>query len=345
MPITYHQQALCALSKQELIDYFAQYGVGSGTAKAIFQNLYQKPLQDLQAIFKQHKQLDENQLSIVLHKHARQGAQDKSHKFLIHLNDREAIEAVRMPIENRQSTRVTACVSSQVGCALDCSFCMTGTLDLKRNLQAWEIVEQVLLMNQVHPENRVSNVVFMGMGEPFYNYEAVKKAIEIMTDDLGLKLARKRITVSTAGVVPRILDWAQEGKTNLAISLICALDEKRSQLMSINERYPLNDLLSSIAHYNQKTGKKVLCEYILIENVTDGSEDVAALVKAMQGLDVTLNLIPYNENNAFVFKRPSKANILAFRDKLRQAGLFATIRWSYGADVAAACGQLKVQAA
>lgn len=341
MPIQYQNTYLCDLSRDALIDFFAEQGVGSGTAKAIFKSLYEKPLSELKALFASNKQLNVAQLNLNLPNYSETKAQDASQKLLLHLPDSQAIEAVRMPIANQSSHRVTACVSSQVGCALDCSFCITGTLGLKRNLKTWEIIEQVLLMNQLYPQQPVSNVVFMGMGEPFYNYDAIKKATEILSDDMGLKIARKRITVSTAGVVPKILSWAEEGKTNLAVSLISAIQEKRSQLMSINDKHPLSELLQSIQSYTHSTGKKVLCEYILIKDLTDGPEDVEALAQSLEGLNVTVNVIPYNENKIFAYRRPSKERILQFRDDLRQKGIFATIRWSYGGDINAACGQLK----
>ncbi|MCI5071833.1 23S rRNA (adenine(2503)-C(2))-methyltransferase RlmN [bacterium] len=341
MPIHYKNTYLCDLSKDEFMAFFAQQGLGSGAAKDMFKALYQQPLNDLKILFTKNKHLDEKQLKIDLPEHKTTVAQDQSTKFLINMSHKEAVEAVRMPIINQSSQRTTACVSSQVGCALDCSFCITGTLGLKRNLKTWEVIEQVLLMNQRYPQQPVSNVVFMGMGEPFYNYNAIKRAAEILSDHMGLNIARKRITVSTAGVVPKILSWAKEGQTNLAVSLISAIQEKRSQLMSINDRYPLSELLQSIESYTQSTGKKVLCEYILIKDLTDGQEDIEALAHRLKSLNVTVNLIPYNENKSFAYQRPSKQRILKFRDDLRQKGIFATIRWSYGHDIGAACGQLK----
>lgn len=343
MPIQYNNQFLCELTREEFFIFFADLGIGHGKSKEIYQAMYALELIDLQDIFKKNKKLDVAKLSLNFLAHSQHMSKDGSTKLLITTAQTQSFEAVKMPIKNENSERITLCVSSQVGCALDCSFCVTGTLGLKRNLKTWEIVEQVLLANSLNAEEHVSNVVFMGMGEPFYNYENVKKATQILSDDMGLKIAPKRITVSTAGVVPKILAWAKEGKTNLAVSLIAADDDKRSKLMSINQKYPLSELMQSIDYYTQKTGKKVLCEYILIKDETDTDLDIKNLVLLLKNRACKLNVIPYNESKTFQFKRPSYEKIMNFAESLRSNGIVSTVRWSHAGDVNAACGQLSAQ--
>lgn len=260
---------------------------------------------------------------------------DGSRKLLFR-NDEGSFESVIIP----HARRSTVCVSSQMGCALDCAFCLTGLLTLKRNLRPWEIVEQVLQAKRLCDGETPSNVVFMGMGEPLLNFDAVRDAVEILSSPYGLGIARAKITVSTAGYVPNILRWAKEVGTHLAVSIIAATDEKRSMLMSINRRFPLDELWATIDAYTELTGKRVLCEYLLIRDLTDTDEDVAALAEKAKGRAVTLNLIPYNENDRMPYRRPGVARVEEFKRAMIARGVFTTVRWSHGGDIGAACGQL-----
>ncbi len=264
----------------------------------------------------------------------------KTSKALITLNDGNKIETVLM---RHEGDRHTVCVSSQVGCPLACTFCATGRLGLKRNLNADEIVEQVLLWNrvlkQIGEKERVTNVVYMGMGEPFLNYTNVLKSIRWLNDKQGFNIGARKISVSTSGIVPKIKKFAEEKmQVNLALSLHAPTDELRSSLMPINTHFPLQEVMSAIDYYIKKTNRKVMCEYLMIDGVNDSLEQAKQLAKSLKDKLVMVNLIAYNPTNAY---RPAKAkNIKAFKDYLSQAGLEVSQRFTFGQDIKAACGQL-----
>ncbi len=260
---------------------------------------------------------------------------DGSLKLVFTLKGSEKIHAVYIPKKNR----VTLCLSCQIGCALDCGFCLTGLLEFKGNFSCEDILSQIQWANDLFA-NKVTNVVLMGMGEPFYNLTEVSKAVRELMNYKTFNIAPRKITVSTAGVIDGIDYWAKHFRTSLAVSVIAANDQKRGQLMSINKQYPLKDLVQAIERYTLKTNKKVFCEYIMIEGLTDQDDDLTSLHELFKGLRVSINLIPYNENSVFGFKRSSQDTILNFRKRLMDMGLFATIRYSAGQDVYAACGQL-----
>lgn len=321
---------------QGLVAWFETQGGSPVHAQRVFQKLYQSPVFSLEDL-KIEKKLKANFF----------GAYDFSQNTPHVLNSTDGsqkllfkgrYESVRMPIKKR----ITVCVSSQSGCAMACDFCVTGKMGLKRSLKAHEIVEQVLEAWKLNPQEKITNVVFMGMGEPFMNKAAVIDAIDILSSDHGLKIAKRKITVSTVGVVPEIVEWANRGKTHLAISLIVANDEKRSKLMPINQKYPLKTLKEAVMYYGKKTNQEVLLEVILIEGLTDTKQDAKDLIDFVKGLNVKVNLIPYNENTSFTHKRPPTEKLFEFRDLLIKNKIFSTLRWSYGRDVSAACGQLAI---
>ncbi len=263
-------------------------------------------------------------------------------KSLLACRDGKKIEAVLM---RHDDDRNTVCVSSQVGCAMACSFCATGTMGLKRNLTSDEIVEQVLhYARWLKPQNqRVTNVVLMGMGEPFHNYDEVIRALRTLNDPEGFNLGARHMSVSTCGIVPGILKLADEPmQVNLAISLHSAIDAQRSKIMPVNNPYPIKKLMDAVHLYMEKTNRKVMFEYLLLDGINDRDEDVRAL-QALFEDDyrlVHINLIKYHDTQAF--QGTPRKDRLDFLNKLHRAGIPATHRITFGEDIDAACGQLAV---
>ncbi len=263
---------------------------------------------------------------------------DGSRKLVFHLRDGGRVSAVLMPDEDR----LTLCLSTQVGCGFGCTFCLTGTMGLDRNLEPAEIVGQLLVANALEPGQRVTHMVFMGMGEPLANYAAVVKAVRIFTDaKLGLGYSPRRITVSTVGLVPAIERLGKEDlKVNLAISLHGATDEVRGRLMPVNRSWGLVALMDAVKRYPLAPRQYVFFEYVLLEGVNDSDEDATRLARLLRGVHAKINLIPFNGWDSSAFRRPALPRILAFQKILMGAGLTTTVRWSKGEDIGAACGQL-----
>jgi 23S rRNA (adenine2503-C2)-methyltransferase len=258
---------------------------------------------------------------------------DFSEKFLFELKDGNRIETVLMWEKNR----VTVCVSTQVGCPLGCTFCATGKMGFKRNLTPGEIVDQIMALK----DHKITHVVLMGMGEPLLNYENTIEALRIMNSALGLSFAAKNITISTAGIPEMIKKLAGETmKIKLAISLNAPTDEKRSQLMSINKKYPLKALFEAVKYYTKKKKGRVTFEYVLIKGFNDSKKDALELSKLVQGIPCKINLISYNSVPDISFEKPSEEKIIAFRDYLYPRSPAVTLRTSKGQDIQAACGQL-----
>jgi len=259
-------------------------------------------------------------------------------KALITLVDGLKIETVLL---RHSDGRNTVCVSTQVGCPMGCSFCATGAMGFKRNLTQWEILEQVLFFSrELKPKNqKVSNVVFMGMGEPFLNYDNVLAAIRIINDPDYFNLGARRISISTSGVIEGIKKITQEGlQVNLAISLHAPNDALRSELMPVNRRYPLKELLAAVTDYAEKTNRKVMFEYLLIDRVNDSSANAQELAQKMKNKLFMVNLIPYNETGKF---KPSPGPVIkVFKSILEEAGVNVTQRYTFGQDIDASCGQL-----
>ncbi len=260
---------------------------------------------------------------------------DSSEKFLFKCKDAYAIETVLL----RSGNHYTLCVSSEIGCAMGCTFCKTGEMGLKRKLQAGEIVEQVLLARRIS-DKKINNIVFMGMGEPFNNYDEVVKAATIMNHAKGLNIGARHITISTSGVVPYIREFAHlPFQFKLAISLNSANDTKRSELMPINRRYPLEDLLSAAKYYTIVTNKLIFFEYVLLKGVNDTAKDAHELIEKLSSIPSKLNIIPYNEIDDR-FKRPGEKDIQRFLSHLENVSFAVTLRYSGGRGIRAACGQL-----
>jgi 23S rRNA (adenine2503-C2)-methyltransferase len=277
-------------------------------------------------------------------------SEDGTRKFLLELQDQKTIEMVLIPQPVDSGLRYTVCVSSQVGCPLRCSFCATGAGGFERNLKVHEIVGQVLLSRWVlarentGAEPRLTNVVFMGMGEPFLNYDAVLSAIRLLTDSEGINMGQRHITVSTSGEVRGIRRLAEEGlQVVLAVSLHAARDSLRDTLVPLNRRYPLAELQSAVQYYFDKTGRRVTLEYILLNRINTNREDARALVTFTRPLLANVNLIPYNEIGSAGYECPPQEVVTRFRRWLEEAGVNTAIREERGADIDAACGQLKAK--
>jgi 23S rRNA (adenine2503-C2)-methyltransferase len=282
-------------------------------------------------------------------------SEDGTHKWLLGMDGKNAIETVYIPDKGRG----TLCVSSQVGCALNCTFCSTATQGFNRNLSTAEIVGQVWvaarhLGNIPHKQRRLTNVVMMGMGEPLANFDNVVRAMSVMRDDLGYGLANKRVTLSTAGMVPMIDRLAVESDVSLAVSLHAPNDALRDKLVPLNKKYPIAELMDACVRYAlRKRGESVTFEYTLMKGVNDQPEHARELVHLLRGFDravqmkdaAKVNLIPFNPFPGTRYERPDDATIRAFQKLLNQAGMIAPVRRTRGDDIDAACGQLKGQVA
>ncbi len=268
-------------------------------------------------------------------------SEDGSRKYRLRLADGAAVEAVVMPERDHS----TLCVSSQVGCAMGCRFCRTGEHGLLRNLTRGEIVAQVRdLVREADPGLPPTNIVFMGMGEPLANFDALVSALDTLTDnDYGLKFSGQRITVSTAGLVPRMAELGRKTRVNLAVSLNATEDETRTRLMPINRTYPLQTLLDACRRYPLQKGRRITFEYILIAGVNDSEADARRLAKLLRPIRSKINLIPFNPQPGSVFSRPREEAILSFQKILLDSHYTTIIRRSKGQDIAAACGQLAAE--
>jgi 23S rRNA (adenine2503-C2)-methyltransferase len=263
-------------------------------------------------------------------------------KLLYQTADKQFVESVVMFYPDR----TTVCVSCQVGCAVGCAFCATGLGGLQRNLTAGEIIVQVIDAARVARKQgrTISNVVMMGMGEPFHNYDATMQFISTINDARGFNLGARRITVSTSGVVPAIDHLAEEPfQVNLAVSLHAPNDPLRDELAPINKRYPLSELLAAVQRYIDKTGRRVSFEYALMKGINDSDEIAEELANLIQGMLCHVNIIPLNPVDVLPFERPDPKGIEQFAETLRAAGIPATVRYSRGVDIGAACGQLRAQ--
>ncbi len=262
---------------------------------------------------------------------------DGSEKALFRLVDGAAVEAVLIPEEGR----TTLCVSSQAGCPIDCAFCATAAQGFQRNLEAHEIVAQVRWAIDRIGRAGLTNVVFMGMGEPLANYRAVSAVCRLLLDPVAYGLSRRRITVSTSGLVPQMRRLADELDVALAVSLHAAHDALRERLVPLNRVHPLAEILAACRYYlARRPDRHVLIEYTLLDGVNDDADEARALARLLRGLAVKVNLIPFNPFPGSAFRRPDEARVAAFQDVLARAGVFTRLRRTRGGDIAAACGQL-----
>jgi len=266
---------------------------------------------------------------------------DITEKFLIHLSDENVIECVLL----REGRKITACVSTQVGCAMDCRFCASGILGFERNLTAGEIVEQALhIKNHLPPGVRLTNIVFMGIGEPLKNYDNVVKAVRIMNAEWGLGIGARHITISTVGIIDGMHRLAQEGiQVNLAISLHAPNDITRSKIIPSNKKIGIHNLIAAAREYFKTTRRDISFEYILVDGVNASEQDAESLARLLKGVQCNVNLLPVNPVEEFHLKPPSQKTIEMFCKILGKHGLVVTLRKKKGDNISAACGQLRLQ--
>lgn len=262
-------------------------------------------------------------------------SKDGTRKYLFRLRDGNQIESVLIPDKGRH----TLCVSSQVGCALGCTFCLTGTVGRIRNLTPSEILDQYLLANR-YSGGSVTNIVFMGMGEPLDNLDNLVRALKTMTDENFLALSPKRITVSTSGLVPRIKELGEQISVNLAVSLNAPRDELRDEIMPINRKYPIKELIKASVRFPVPPRKALMFEYVLLSGVNDSDRDAYDLGHLLGGINCKVNLIPFNEADPLPYRSPSRERVLSFQEILMSFGVNVRIRKSRGRDILGACGQL-----
>lgn len=260
---------------------------------------------------------------------------DGTRKYLYRLADGQTVETVRIPMEGE---RATLCISTQVGCAMQCAFCLTGTFGLVRNLEPSEIVNQVCAAIKDGP---INNIVLMGMGEPLHNLDNVVRALQILYAPEGFDFSPRRITLSTSGLVPEMLELGRRLRVNLAVSLNATTDAVRDELMPVNRRYPLKELMAACRQYPLSPRQRITFEYILIRDVNDTPADARRLVKLLHGIPAKVNLIPFNEHEGSAFRSPLPESIETFQSYLLDRNIVAIRRASKGQDISAACGQLK----
>ncbi|MFP5213823.1 MAG: 23S rRNA (adenine(2503)-C(2))-methyltransferase RlmN [Acidobacteriota bacterium] len=327
----------------ELEKWVASIGEKPFRARQLFRHVYTRSIRawedcsDLSKVFRARLEAEARLDALELAD--RQESSDGTTKYLFRLHDGHFIESVLIP----DPPRNTLCISSQVGCALGCKFCLTGTLGFKRNLIAAEIVDQVCRVGLEMGDDRITNLVFMGMGEPLANYDSVLRAINILIDPNGPAFSHRRITLSTAGLVPQLERLGKESPVNLAISLHAPDNAIRNQIMPVNRTYPIERLIEACRAYPIPPRKRITFEYILIEGLNDDPKHARSLVKLLHGVRAKVNLIPFNPHPGSPYRKPSEGRILAFQAVLLKARITTIIRQSRGADISAACGQLAAQ--
>ncbi len=338
---------LASRTLEELTAFLTELGEKPFRAKQLYRWIHQRGatrFEEMTDLSKDLRARLEKAATLVgVEKDLEQRSQDGTIKYRFKTTDGRFVESVYMPSPERQ----TLCVSTQVGCAMGCRFCATATLGLVRHLEASEIVAQVHAVNRALREERkltqlrpLTNLVFMGMGEPLHNFENVKRALELLQSEDGPNFSSRHITVSTVGLVDMIARFATETDVKLAISLNASSDETRDRIMPVNKRWKIADLVEAIKTFPLKQGRRITLEYVLMEGVNDTDEDAGRLVALLRGLPVKVNLIQYNDNPGLGFGSPRDNRAESFRALLDEGHLAAFIRQNRGRDIAAACGQL-----
>jgi len=340
------RKELLGHTQDELRQFMAELGEKPYRASQLYDAIYRRRLpsfdamtdlpKTLRRILAEHAIVTRTEIKSVFR------SSDGTRRFLLGLLDGSEVESVFMPEERRD----TICISSQVGCPLACGFCMTGVLGLKRNMTAGEIVSQIIVvLNQVYGEGvevpHRTNIVMMGMGEPLLNYDQVMRAVRLLVDQKGLAIAPRGVTLSTAGVVPRIYDLAREEiRPRLAISLTAPNDELRNRLFPINRKYPLAELMEACRRYPLSERERLTFEYVMLDGVNDSDQHARELVRLLSGIRAKVNLIPHNPAPELPYASSPMDRILAFQKILTEKGLPSFIRRPRGQDISAACGQL-----
>ena len=331
---------LLGITKSDLEDYFLGIQEKKFKATQVYEWLYQKRVFDIDCFSNIKKEIREqlkHDFDMTFIKIEKKQEDDLTVKYLFRLPDDEFIEAVVM----MHDYGISICVSSEVGCNMGCAFCESGRLKKVRNLETYEMVEQILLAEK-DLGKRISSVVIMGIGEPLDNYDNVINFIKIINDAKGIQIGARHITLSTCGLVPKIYELSKMPiQINLAISFHAPTDELRNKLMPVNKVYSIDTLIKAIKDYLQVTSRRVTIEYVMLNNVNDSIECARLLTQLFQGMNIYVNLIPYNETNHLEFRRSSKTKIREFYDILKKDGINVTIRKEFGANIDAACGQLR----
>jgi 23S rRNA (adenine2503-C2)-methyltransferase len=333
------------LSPSELIEFLGSFGKERYRSVQILRWLYQKGAQSFDEMTNLSKKFREelNQVSRIstLHPIHVEEAKDGTKKFLFELEDGQRIESVLI----KDKLRLTLCLSTQVGCAFGCQFCLTGKIGWKRDLMVSEILNQILVVRKKLPEkSSITNIVLMGMGEPLANYDNTLKAINLMHHPDAFKFSSRRITLSTVGLLPELEQLAKEKILfRLAISLNASDEETRSYLMPVNRRYPLKKILALCKNFPLRPRTRITFEYVMVEGINDSSQDAKRLLRILKGIPSKINLIPLNEAPEIPFKRPSEEKIIHFQEILMEGGLTAIVRTSKGREISAACGQLQAK--
>lgn len=345
-------QEIIGLSKEELASALSEMGEKSFRTKQIWQWLYVQGVKTFDEMTNLSKDLRAKLSERFILSRPKivteQVSSDKTHKWLLEFSDGQRIETVFIPEDDRGAV----CVSTQVGCAVGCKFCHTGSQKITRNLTAGEIISQFMLVKDVYKEwpsssqenRQVSNIVVMGMGEPLHNVDNVIKALNIATDQDGLAVSKRRVTLSTSGIVPNIPRIAKETGVKLAISLHAPNNTKRSQIMPINQVHPIEDILQACQEYQKiVTSRYITFEYLMLDGFNDTLQDAQELVALMKKYKIgaKFNLIPFNPWPGCGFKPSSNNHVYAFSRELEKAGFAAPVRTARGQDILAACGQLK----
>jgi 23S rRNA (adenine2503-C2)-methyltransferase len=343
---TAKKKELLGLAREELQEFMTALGEKPYRARQLYDAVYRRRVTSFNEITDLPKTLRRllDERAVVTHTRIESVfvSSDGTRRFLLKLSDGREIESVFMPEERRD----TICISSQVGCPLACDFCMTGVMGLKRNMTAGEIVSQItIVLNEVYGAGTKTphgtNIVMMGMGEPLLNYDDVMKAIRLFADDEGLEIAPRRVTLSTAGIVPRIYDLAKETtRPRLAISLTAANDELRDKLFPINRKYPLAELMEACLRFPLRERERLTFEYVMLKGVNDSDRDARELVRLLSKIRAKVNLIPHNPAPELPYLSSDMNRILAFQKILTEAGVPSFIRRPRGRDISAACGQL-----
>jgi len=328
------------LCDTELEDYFLEIGSKKFHAKQLFSWLYDKRIESYEEVTDIKREvLDKVSSNYSIEKLKIVDVQEDKDvcKYLFELDDKEHIEAVLMMHDYGNSI----CVSSQVGCNMGCKFCESGRRARVRNLEVHEMVLQILMIEGL-TKKRISHVVVMGIGEPFDNFDNLLKFIKIINHPKGLAIGARHITVSTCGIIPKILEFSLFPlQVNLAISLHAPNDEIRNEIMPISKAYPMDKLIEALKIYLERTNRRVTFEYILLKGINDSSICALELSKLVKGLNCYINLIPYNETNNISFKRTNTVEIMRFYDILKKNSVNVTIRREFGSKISAACGQLR----
>jgi 23S rRNA (adenine2503-C2)-methyltransferase len=327
------------LTPDALVKFLAGMGKEKFRAGQIMRWIYQRGVTDFAEMTDLAKtfrdELGERSYVSKFTQEAVEVSADGTRKFLFRLDDGKSIETVLIPMEGGRNT---LCVSTQVGCAMQCSFCLTGTYGLERNLTAAEIVNQVCAVREPHA---VDNIVLMGMGEPLHNLDNVVDALQILYASTGFDYGPRKVTLSTSGLVPEISELGRRIKVNLAVSLNATTDEVRNQLMPVNRRYPIKELIEACRTFPLAPRQRITFEYILIQGVNDSQADARRLVKLLHGIKAKVNLIPFNEHAGSEYKKPTDTAMRAFQTYLLDRQIVAVRRAGKGQDISAACGQLK----